>query len=176
MEDKIKDKLLKIAEEKATEKINQEREKYEQKIREEIQYVEIILKMIEKKMLYKVTDDDRKYQKFILITKDIFLDDYMNEPKEHWYPKGIQLKDYKHLCCDNYEVDIRVNGIRYKHIGSIIKEFEGKLKEKTNRISSITENLKNLENEFIELVNEEKNIKKFIEDYKETERAILDEV
>ena len=173
MEENIKNKLLKIAEDKAIEKLNQEREKNEKKIKEETQYVETILKMIDRKMLYKVTENDRKYQKFILITEDIFFQDYMNEPKESYYNKGIQLKDYKDFCYDNYEVDIKVNGIRYKHIGSIIQEFEKELKEKIRRIICITERLWDLEQEFKELANQEKNIKKFIEDYKEREREIL---
>lgn len=101
---------------------------------------------------------------------------FMSYEEFEKYKKGIQLKDYKGFSYDTYDVDIRVNGIRYKHIGSIIKEFEEKLKEKTDRINYITEGLHELKEEFMELVNEEKNIKKFIEDYKESEREILDDV
>ena len=173
MKEDIKNRLLKIAEDKAIEKLNQERERNEKKIKEETEYVETILKMIDRKMLYKVTENDKQYQKFIVITEDIFFQDYMNEPKETYYTKGIKLKDYKSFSYDNYEVKIEVNGIRYKHIGSIIQEFENELKNKIRRINYITEGLWELEKEFKELANQEKNIKKFVEDYNKNEREIL---
>ncbi len=170
MED-IKNRLLKIAEEKANEKIKKELEKAEENIKDEVEDVEKILKMIDKKMLYKINFDKKKNTKFIMITEEIFFQDYL-EDNNFFGGSTIRFKNYTR---EEYEVEIKVNGIEYYHIGSLIQKFESKLKEKITQIERVTVDLRRLEDDFKDLVNQEKNIKKFIEDYNETEKNILEE-
>ena len=158
----IKKKLLEIAQEKVEQKLKEEREKEEARINGEIDKVKFILELIDKKMLYKRIGDWRDY-KYEMITQEIFFEDYSKEPK-NTYDKKLEIKDLD-WNLDNYHLQIEVNGIKYYHIGSLIKDFEEQLKKKTERINYITEGLYDLENEFKELVKQEKMIKSFIEDY-----------
>ena len=91
MED-IKQKLLDLAEQKVKEKLEEEKKQNEKKIKNEIKDVEFILELIEKKMLYKkIGDNWDKKQKFLVITKEIFFEDYTKEPKDSW-SKKLQIK------------------------------------------------------------------------------------
>ena len=158
----VKEKLYEIAKEKVEQKLKEEREKEEARINGEIDKVKFILELIDKKMLYKRIGDWRDY-KYEMITQEIFFEDYSKEPKNS-YDKKLQIKDLD-WNLDNYHLEIEVNGIKYFHIGKLIKDFEEQLKKKTERINYITEGLYDLENEFKELVKQEKMIKSFIEDY-----------
>lgn len=171
MED-IKRELLKIAEENVNKKLEEERKKNEAKIEMEIKDVNFILELIEKKMLYKVIGDWREDQRFEMITKEMFLKDYTSEPKESWNKRGITIKKWNGWK-ESYDLEIVINNeIRYKHIGYIIKDFKETLKDKKDRISRITEGLNEIERQFKELVNQETNIMKFVEDYNETQKQL----
>ena len=172
MEEDIKQRLLKLAEERVKEKINEERRKTEKQIENEIKDVEFILELIEKKMLYKkIGKNYEKNQKFVMITKEIFLEDYSKEREYDWQRK-LEIKDNEFFDSENYELKIIVNGVNYYHIGSIIKDFETELKKKIDRIKYVTEGLYDLEKDFEQLKNQEQNIKKFIEDYNEVNKEL----
>ena len=169
----IEQELLKIATENVNKKLEEERKKTEEHIKNEIEDVNFILKLIEKKMLYKVIGDWREPQEFKMITKEIFLKDYTSDPKESWHRKGISIKDRGLTGEDDYKLKIVINNeIEYKHIGYIIQDFTNELKDKMNRITRITEGLNELEKHFKMLINQEKNIKKFIEDYNEIKEQL----
>lgn len=169
----IERELLKIATENVNKKLEKERKKNEEQIKNEIQDVNLILELIEKKMLYKVIGRWSSDEKFIMITKEIFLKDYTNEPKESWHQKGIKIKDWHGWNLENCDLKITVNSeIEYRHIGYIIKDFIETLKEKKDRIYGIIEGLNELEKNFKELVNQEANIMKFVKDYNEIQEQL----
>ena len=148
----VKEKLFEIAKEKVEQKLKAEREKEEARISGEIDKVKFILELIDKKMLYKRIGDwcDYKYE---MITQEIFFEDYSKEPKNS-YDKKLEIKDLD-WDLDNYHLQIEVNGIKYYHIGSLIKDFEEQMKKKTEQIDYITRNLSDLKKEFDELVGKE---------------------
>ena len=165
----VKEKLFEIAKEKVEQKLKAEREKEEARISGEIDKVKFILELIDKKMLYKRIGDWRDY-KYEMITQEIFFEDYSKEPKNS-YDKKLEIKDLD-WDLDNYHLQIEVNGIKYYHIGSLIKDFEEQMKKKTEQIDYITRNLSDLKKEFDELVGKEEIIKGFIEDYNAINRKI----
>ena len=168
----IEQELLKIATENVNKKLEEERKKSEEKIKNEIQDVNFILELIEKKMLYKVIGDCRENQKFEMITKEIFLKDYTSEPKANWHKKGIQIKNWNSWK-ESYNLKIVINDeIEYKHIGYIIQDFTHTLKDKKDRISRITEGLNEIEKQFKELLNQETNIMKFVKDYNNAQEQL----
>lgn len=171
MED-LKNKLLKIATENVNKKLEEELKNNQQQIKEEIKDVNFILELIDKQMLYKVVGEWRN-EKFEMITKEEFIKDYTSEPKSDWHKKGIKIKSWNGFGNDNYKLDITINDeIKYKHIGYIIKDFTERLKDKEEKIYKITEGLNELEIDFEKLKNQEKNIIKFVNDYKNAEGII----
>lgn len=168
----IKQELLKIANEQVNKKLEEERKKNEEKIQKEIQDVNFILELIEKKMLYKVINRWHSDEKFIMITKEMFLQDYTKEPKENWHKRGIMLKNWKGWK-DSYDLEITINDeIKYYHIGYIVKDFIETLKDKKERIIRVTEGLNNLERDFEELQKQEKNIVNFVKEYNQINKEI----
>ncbi len=173
MPNDLEKELLKIATENVNKKLEEERKKSEEKIKNEIQDVNFILELIEKKMLYKVVGRWSSDEKFIMITKEIFLKDYTSEPKENWHKKGITIKDWHGWNLENCDLKITINDeIEYRHIGYIIKDFTDTLKDKKDRVYRITEGLNDIERKFKELVNQEANIIKFVEDYNSTKEQL----
>lgn len=169
----IEQELLKIATENVNKKLEEERKKSEEKIKSEIQDVNFILELIEKKMLYKVVGRWSSNEKFIMVTKDIFLKDYTSEPKTDWHKKGIRIENWHGYLSDNYDFRITINDeITYSHIGYIIKDFIDTLKEKKDRIYRLTEGLNDLEKKFEDLSNQETNIIKFVENYNEIKKQL----
>lgn len=172
----LEKELLKIATENVNKKLKEERKKSEEKIKSEIQDVNFILELIEKKMLYKVVGRWHSDEKFIMITKEIFLKDYTSEPESDWHKKGITLKNWHGWNLENCDLKIMINDeIEYRHIGYIIKDFTDTLKEKKDRIYRITEGLNDLERKFKELVNQETNIMKFVKEYEEIKKQLNEE-
>lgn len=169
----IEQELLKIATENVNKKLEEERKKSEEQIKNEIQDVNFILELIEKKMLYKVIGRWSSDEKFIMITKEIFLKDYTSEPTSNWHKKGITIKDWHGWNLENCDLKITINNeIEYRHIGYIIKDFIETLKEKKDRIYRVTEGLNGLEKNFKELVNQEANIMKFVKDYNDIQELL----
>ena len=168
----LKEKLLKIAEENVNKNLEEIKQQHEARIKRELKDVEFVLELIEKKMLYKVVGERGSSQRFVMITKEKFLEDYMSEPKSSYNKKGITIKNWD-WAEESYDLEITINSeIRYKHIGKIIKDFTETLSDKSRTIEYITKGLWDLKQEFEELVNQEKNIMKFVQDYEEAKKII----
>lgn len=159
----VEKELLKIATEEVTKKIKTEQEKAENKIKLDIENVKMILDYIEKGMLYKVNKNKITGYQYVLITKEIFFEDYTKEPEYDW-KKGLSIKEYDDWN-DRYKYEFKVNGIEYKHIGGIINNFETKLKKEIERINDLHSRCRELENDFEMLLSQEKNVKGFVENY-----------
>lgn len=166
----IKQELLKIAEENVNEKLEKEMEKNKQRIEKEIEDVKFILELIEKRMLFKITGSWSEPKSFVLITKEIFLEDYSKEREYKWQEK-LQVKKYDNWR-DNYKLDIIVNGEHYNHIGCLMQEYRNKLKEEQERVEGISRKLRESEKRYEALQEQETTIKNFIEDYNNTEKYL----
>lgn len=166
----IKQELLKIAEENVNKKLEEEMEKNKKRIEKEIEDVNFILELIEKRMLFKITGSWSEPKSFVLITKEIFLEDYSKERKYDWQEK-LQVKKYDNWR-DNYKLDIVVNGERYNHIGCLMKEYRDELKKEQERVKEISIKLRESAKRYEELQEQEAIIKTFIEDYNSTERYL----
>lgn len=158
----IEKELLELANKEVKEKIEKERQQSEVKIKEDIKKVKIILDLIEKHIIYKVDDRYTSHAKFIPITKEIFFEDYANKGK---YNDGIKLEEYDYESATYKFKNIKVNDIYYYHIGRTIPEFEKLIDEKLDKVKRYTFELNCIKDEVENLINQEKNIKKFIEDY-----------
>ncbi len=166
----IKQELLKIAEENVNKKLEKEMEKNKERIEKEIKDVNFILELIEKRMLFKITGSWSEPKSFVLITKEIFLEDYSKERKYDWQEK-LQVKEYNNWR-DNYKLDIVVNGERYVHIGCLMKEYRDELKKEQERVKEISRELRESAERYEKLQEQETIIKTFIEDYNSTERYL----
>ena len=166
----IKQELLKIAEENVNKKLEKEMEKNKKRTEKEIEDVNFILELIEKRMLFKITGSWSEPKRFVLITKEIFLEDYSKERKYDWQEK-LQVKKYDNWR-DNYKLDIVVNGIRYEHIGCLMQDYRNELKKEQERVKEISIELRESAKRYEKLQEQEATIKTFIEDYNSTERYL----
>lgn len=175
MKENIENKILKLAEKSANKKINEEKKRIEDKLKNEIDDVKFILDLINKKMLYKAIRVNYNIKQYQLITDEIFLEDYFEkEPKSTW-GKKLQVKNKEYWDSDSYNLEIEVNGEKYYHIGYIINSFETELKEKKNRVKYLNDKLWEIEKDFDDFIKQEPIIKKMIEDYYETKKTINQE-
>ncbi len=165
----VKKELLSIAQEKVNKKMAEEQERREKQIKNEIKDFEFILELIEKRLIYKKTGDSWRNPKYVMITREIFFEDYSN-CKDEW-KKGIQIEEWDSWK-DSNTLRIKVNGIYYEHIGKLIQDYEKELKDKTDRVTRLQSILRELEECFNSLKSQEKNIMEFIKNYNEIEENL----
>jgi hypothetical protein len=160
---KIEDEIIRLAEENVNKKLEKDREQEEQRLKSELDKVKELLLMIKKRMLYKTTSEDffGNNKKYVLITEEVFFEDYNSEKNKVYRSNPIQIKDWEG------KLDIRVNDIRYRHIGNLIKDFEETMQDKTDRVDRLSNNLRELQEDFESLKKQEQNIKKMVTDYQE---------
>lgn len=157
---KIKEKAY----ENVNKKIEEERKETERKINSELEVVEEILGYIKNKLIFKKNKDDWK-KDYILVTEDIFFEDYNGEPKNYWN-KGIEIK---HKREKNWDYFIKVNGNYYYDVRYIIAGYEEDFKTLDNRLKELRENFSKIEEAERNLLEQEPKIKKLIEQYQQIE-------
>lgn len=155
----IIEKIKANAYENVNKKIQEEREKTENKIKYEIDVVEEILKYIQNKMLFKINDNG----KYELVDEKMFFEDYNCEPK-YDFQKGISIKHKREKKWDEF---IKVNGNSYYDIRYIIRHYEERFNNLEERLYRLKYTFSEIEETAKELKKEEPNIKKLIEKYKE---------
>ena len=88
MNKEIISKIKETAYKNVNKKLEEEKKEIERKINSELEIVEETLKYIKNKLIFKKVGDNWKY-KYVLVTEEIFFEDYSNEPKNSWN-KGIE--------------------------------------------------------------------------------------
>ena len=166
----VKQELLKIAEENVNRKLEEEMEKNKQRIEKEIEDVKFMLELIEKRMLYKIIGSWSEPKSFVMITKEIFLEDYSKE-REYKCQEKLQVKKYDNWQ-DNYKLEIIVNGTHYSHIGCLMKDYYDELRTEQGRLKDISIKLNESVKRYEELQEQETKIKSFIEDYNKTNKYL----
>lgn len=154
----IIEKIKANAYENVNKKIQEEKEKTENKIKYEIDVVEEILKYIQNKMLFKINDNG----KYELVDEKMFFEDYNCEPK-YDFQKGISIKHKREKKWDEF---IKVNGNSYYDIRYIIRHYEERFNNLEERLYRLKDTFSEIEETAKELKKEEPNIKKLIEKYK----------
>ena len=157
---KIKEKAY----ENVNKKIEEERKETERKINSELEVVEEILGYIKNKLIFKKNKDDWK-KDYILVTEDIFFEDYNEEPKNYWN-KGIEIKHEREKKWDYF---IKVNGNYYYDVRYIIAGYEEDFKTLDNKLNGLRENFYKIEEAERNLLEQEPKIKKLIEQYQQIE-------
>lgn len=162
-----KDIISKIKEqayENVNKKIEEERKETERKINSELEVVEEILQYIKNKLIFKKVGDDWKHD-YVLVTEEIFFEDYSGEPKNYW-SKGIEIKHEREKKWDYF---IKVNGNYYYDVRYIIAGYEEDFKTLDNRLNSLREDFSKIEKAERSLLEQEPKIKKLIEQYQQIE-------
>lgn len=158
---KIKEKAY----ENVNKKIEEEKKATERKINSEIDRVEEILKYINNKLLFKNVGDNWN-GKYVLVTEDIFFQDYSNEPKESWYGRGIYIN---HERKNKYECFIKVNGEQYYDVRYIIRNYEETYENAKGRLQHLNEEFRKIEDYVKNLNAQELKIKSLLEKYQQVE-------
>lgn len=159
MEDKdIVSKIKEMAYENVNKKIEEERKLTEEKINNELQLVSRCIDLINDNMVFKVIDGYNKH--YVLATPEMFFEDYSKEPKFD-FKKGIKFYDDKHY----YDPWFIVNDEKYYDVRYIIGRYAenwGKLK---TSFDILKRQISIFENEWNEMLNDQKNVKEVIEEY-----------
>lgn len=153
-------KIKKQAYENVNKKLEKETKEVERKINEELDVVEKILKYIKNKLIFKKIGDSWDYS-YVLVTEEIFFQDYTRKPEYNW-DEGIEIKYNRK---NNYEPFIKVNGENYYDIRYIIRNYQDTFDSYKNKLQRLNESFREIENEVEELKRKEPAIKKLIEEY-----------
>lgn len=157
------DIILKIKEQaydNVNRKFEEEKKTIEEKINNELEVVEEILKYIKNKLIFKKVGDNWN-RKYVLVTEEIFFQDYITEPDNSWY-KGVKINYNR----DNkYGPFIKVNGEYYYDIRYIIRNYEEDFEYFKNRLKDLNDQIKNIEDGVKTLKEKEPAIKKLIEEF-----------
>lgn len=164
MNKEIISKIKEKAYENVNKKLEEERKETERKINDEIEVVEEILKYIKNKLIFKKVGDNWR-QNYVLVTEDIFFEDYNSEPEYNWR-KGIEIKHEREKKWDYF---IKVNGQYYYDVRYIIANYEEEYEILKRRLSDLKSKFREIEEQERGLLALEPKIKKLLEQYQEVE-------
>lgn len=159
-------KIKESAYENVNKKLEEERKKIENKVNNELKDVERCLQYIKNKMVFKIIKSSWSHTgTYVLADENNFFEDYNREP-EYSFNKGIKFSD---SSSKPYEPLFKVNGASYYDMRYIIRHYEERFSEYTRRLSDLREQFNKVEEMANELVRQEPQIKKLIEQYKQVE-------
>ena len=167
METNKKDIISKIKEkayDNVNKKLEEERQKTEEKINSELEEVEEVLKYINNKLLFKEIGNSWNCN-YALVTEEIFFDDYTKEGEYSWQ-KGIKIN---HKREKKYDPFILVNGERYYDIRYIIRNYQETFDYYSERLRNLASSFNEIEEKAEELKKKEPLIKKLIEEYQKVD-------
>ena len=167
METSKKDIISKIKEkayDNVNKKLEEERQKTEEKINSELDRVEEVLKYINNKLLFKEIGDSWNCN-YALVTEEIFFDDYTKERKYDWQ-KGIKINNKREK---KYDPFILVNGESYYDIRYLIRNYEETFNNYNKRLQNLRDSFREIESTVEELKKKEPLIKRLIEEYQKVE-------
>lgn len=167
METNKKDIISKIKEkayDNVNKKLEEEKQKTEEKINSELDRVEEVLKYINNKLIFKEKGDSWNCN-YVLVTEEMFFDDYSKEGKYSW-ENGIKIK---HKRERKYDPFILVNGESYYDIRYLIRNYEETFNNYNTRLQNLRDNFREIERKVEELKKKEPLIKRLIEEYQKVE-------
>ena len=153
-----KDVISKIKEkayENVNKKIEEERERTENKIKNELETVKRCVEFIENHLVFKKMNGD-----YILATSDMFFEDYSKQAK-YSFESGVKIKENR----KTYEPWFTVNGENYYEIRCIIGRYEEDFSNLVSRGNRLYESINRLKEERDLLIKEQKSIKNLLEQY-----------
>ena len=165
-QEKIIAKIKEAAYENVNKKLEEERKKVENKVNNELKEVERCLHYIKNKMVFKIIKNNwSTVGVYTLADENTFFDDYNREP-EYSYNKGIRFFD---SSSKPYEPLFKVNGQSYYDIRYIIRNYEERFNDYTCRLNNLRKQFNEVEEMASDLIKQEPQIKKLIEQYKQVE-------
>lgn len=164
MNKEIISKIKEMAYENVNKKLEEEKKETERKINSELEIVEETLKYIKNKLIFKKVGDDWKHD-YVLVTEEMFFEDYSNEPKNYWN-KGIEIRYNREKKWDCF---IRVNGNDYYDVRYIIANYEEDFDVLDKRLNRLREDFSNIEKVKKGLLEQEVKIKELLEQYQKIE-------
>lgn len=162
MNEDVISKIKAKAYENVNKKLEEERQRVEDKINNELNAVEEILKYIKNKLIFKKVGNNWSH-KYTLVTEEMFFEDYNSEPKNYW-DKGIEIN---HKRENKWDCFIKVNGNYYYDVRYIISNYEEDFNALDKRLNSLKEQFSEIERLEERLLEEEPRIKKLLEQYQE---------
>ena len=115
-------------------------------------------------MIFKKVGDNWKHE-YVLVTEEMFFEDYSNEPKNYWN-KGIEIRYKREKKWDYF---IKVNGEYYYDVRYIIANYEEDFDVLDKRLNRLREDFSNIEEVKKGLLEQEVKIKELLEQYQKIE-------
>ena len=159
--------LLEIAEAQIAEKQAKEIEEVKERIKKDKEVIARAIQLVKDHTLYKkVTSDYGWSYSYVLVTEEMLKEDYLKNPVS-FSRRGIYFydKDEKYR---KYNTGIlKVNGETYYDIRYALEDYERELVEKKNRVESLVEDIRNIENDIKGMNKLFPSLKKSIEEWQE---------
>lgn len=159
-EKKTVDNLLEIAQKMANEKFAQEKQRVEERINDELGDVRKAVEMVRSGLCYKKIDEFGR-KRYLFVTEETLIQDYLSEPKNTYVNKGIRFN----VDGSKTSYIFTVNGIYYYDMRYILNAYEEDVRKEQKRITGYSTTLNELINEFERLLEERKAIRKMLDDW-----------
>lgn len=158
-ETKTFDDLFNAAQKMADEKLEQEKAQAAERIKNELASLQKAIEMVRSGLCF-VKQDCFGVTKYVFATESMLVNDYLNEPKNAYYNKGLRFHDG-----NNDNRVFTVNGITYYDMRYLLDEYSKDVLKEKKRITRYNEQLDDIIRNFDKLVDESKAIKRMMEDW-----------
>lgn len=173
----MNDDLNKFLEKQLNDKYEKELENIHKKIDRDKAVIEEALDLINKHILYKKIIKHGYPTQYVLVTPEMFKQDYLTEPEHSYDPDGVQF--LTGCSKPSYKAILRVNGIEYFDIRYALNTFEESVRKAEQHFDSVscnlTTKLKEAKDEVDGLYKSLPNLKQAINDWLEYQEEHKDD-
>ena len=141
----VEDEILHLAEKQIAEKRLTEIKRVSDQIDKEREGIHTLLNMISERLIFKKNDDYTR--KYTIVTPEVFKEDYLSEPRESYYNKGLCWNGEWNNGKNSYMHVVMVNGIPYYDMRYILCKYEKDVEKLRDRLSKAEEEVRKAENQ-----------------------------
>lgn len=162
----IFDKITEITNRQLQEKLDQKMRQAQEEIEQSRAVVEEAVRLIRSNLMYK--DKGRgSNHRYVIATEEMFFQDFMSKPEYDW-DRGIKFTIAKRGDNDYiYHGVFIVNGHRYYDMRYLLDKYAEDVKDERDKICRYNDRLGEMIRVFDELVQQQPEIKKMLEEWHE---------
>lgn len=164
----INDEIRTLAEKQIEEKRQAELESLSHQIEKERSSINKLLKMISEQLLFKHDEKDRYSKKYIIVTPEIFKEDYVREPENKYTAKGIVWNEEWNEGKNCYLNVVKVNGICYYDMRFLMYRYEKNIDDLVSRANHVLGEVAEVEDKLRQVKEEYPAVVKMMHDWAES--------
>lgn len=144
-----------------------ETERMEKQLERDVSDIGRVLEMIQKTLLFKkIPSQYGGKDRYLIVTEQMFLDDYTGEPENKFSSKGIIFTSEEDLL-KYYNPIVKVNGHRYYDVRNFIYVYSNDIDACKDRLETVFKKLHEVEDQYKNLMESFPSMQKMIMEWAE---------